>query len=94
MAVRFAVRVGAMKASEIRELLKLAGQRDVISFGGGLPPNECFPLESLREACSRVLCERGPQSLQYSATEASRCDRRSPNGRRERSASRSYPRPC
>lgn len=69
MAVTFAARVAQMRASEIRELLKLAGQRDVISFGGGLPPNECFPLEELEAACARVLRERGPQALQYSPTE-------------------------
>ena len=69
MAARFAGRVERMRASEIRELLKLAGQRDVISFGGGLPPNECLPLEELAEACRRVLHDRGPQALQYSQTE-------------------------
>jgi len=69
MAVTFARRAAEMRASEIRELLKYAGQRDVISFGGGLPPNECFPLDVLQEAAARVLRVQGARALQYSPTE-------------------------
>lgn len=69
MSVELARRARAARASDIRELLKLAGQRDIISFGGGLPPNECFPLADLEAAAVRVLRTRGPASLQYSPTE-------------------------
>lgn len=69
MNVEFARRAREARASEIRELLKFAGQRDIISFGGGLPPNECFPLADLEAAAVRVLRTSGPAALQYSQTE-------------------------
>ena len=69
MAIRLSERAERARASEIRELLKLAAQRDVISFGGGLPPNECFPLADLEAASVRVLRTVGPAALQYSPTE-------------------------
>jgi len=69
MAIRFAARMAGIPASAVRELLKLTARRDLISFGGGLPPNECFPLEALSEAAARVLAERGADALQYSTTE-------------------------
>jgi 2-aminoadipate transaminase len=58
-----------MKGSAIRELLKLTELPDVISFAGGLPAPEVFPVEEFREACNRVLTDVGPQSLQYGTTE-------------------------
>ncbi len=69
MDIRFSERAERARASEIRELLKLAGQREVVSFGGGLPPNECFPLADLEAASARVLKTIGPAALQYSPTE-------------------------
>ncbi len=44
-------------------------QPDVISFAGGLPAPEVFPLEKFREACDTVLKNEGAKSLQYSTTE-------------------------
>jgi 2-aminoadipate transaminase len=61
-----------MRRSEIRELLKLTEQPGMISFGGGLPAPEVFPLKAFEEACTRVLREQGPMALQYSATEGYR----------------------
>lgn len=69
MSIRFAMRMSSLKASEIRELLKLTEQPDVISFAGGLPAPEFFPVEKIKEAESIVLDTAGPQSLQYSSTE-------------------------
>ena len=69
MAVRFAQRMGEMKASEIREILKLTQRPEVISFAGGLPAPECFPVEELAAVTARVLSESGRQALQYSTTE-------------------------
>jgi 2-aminoadipate transaminase len=66
---RYALRTRGIKSSAIRELLKITQRPDVISFAGGLPAPEVFPLERFREACQKVLAERGPASLQYSATE-------------------------
>jgi len=58
-----------MTSSFIRELLKVTAQPDVISFGGGFPAAELFPLERVKEACDKVLTENGAKALQYSQTE-------------------------
>jgi 2-aminoadipate transaminase len=69
---RYAHRIQKMGSSVIRELLKLTEQPDTISFAGGLPAPEVFPLNEFREACNCVLEHFGPQSLQYSTTEGYR----------------------
>ncbi len=66
---RYAHRMQKMGSSVIRELLKLTEQPDIISFGGGLPAPEVFPVKQFREACNYVLEHFGPQALQYSTTE-------------------------
>src|SRR5690554_5990112 len=58
-----------MKRSAIRELLKLVNQPDVISFAGGLPAPESFPIEQLKEIVQDVLTNDGATVLQYGATE-------------------------
>jgi len=58
-----------MKKSVIRELLKLTNQPDIISFAGGLPAPETFPVEELREASDRVFRKYGDKILQYGTTE-------------------------
>jgi 2-aminoadipate transaminase len=69
---RYAQRTQRMASSAIRELLKLTEKPDIISFGGGMPAPEVFPVEQFKEACNRALSEQGAQSLQYSATEGYR----------------------
>jgi 2-aminoadipate transaminase len=66
---RYAQRTKRLTSSTIRELLKLTQRPEVISFAGGLPAPEMFPLEQFEAACRRVLAEQGPASLQYSTTE-------------------------
>ena len=66
---RYAQRTQRMRSSAIRELLKLTAQPDVISFAGGLPAPELFPVEEFRSAADAVLRRAGAQSLQYSTTE-------------------------
>jgi 2-aminoadipate transaminase len=66
---RFAQRTQRMTGSVIRELLKLTEQPDVISFAGGLPAPEIFPVEEFAAAAGRVLRDVGPRALQYGATE-------------------------
>ncbi len=68
-AQRYALRTHGMSSSAIRELLKLTQQPDIISFAGGLPAPELFPIEAVREAADTVLSEVGAQALQYSTTE-------------------------
>ncbi len=64
-----AERTKRMKSSVIRELLKLTVKPDIISFAGGLPAPEFFPVREFDEACQHILSTCGPQSLQYSTTE-------------------------
>ncbi len=66
----YATRASRMKASEIRELLKLLGQPDIISFAGGIPDPGLFPAEAFARAF-RAALEGGNQAraLQYSASE-------------------------
>src|SRR5512143_492385 len=66
---RYAHRTKTMGSSVIRELLKYAEQPDIISFAGGLPAPEVFPVKEFQEACNVVLKEHGAQALQYSTTE-------------------------
>jgi 2-aminoadipate transaminase len=66
---RYAHRTKRMASSAIRELLKLTELPDIISFAGGLPAPEVFPVDDFSDACRRVLQEYGAQSLQYSTTE-------------------------
>jgi 2-aminoadipate transaminase len=58
-----------MKASVIRELLKLTNQPGIISFAGGLPAPQTFPVEDLRAAADRVFSTRAASALQYGTTE-------------------------
>jgi 2-aminoadipate transaminase len=66
---RYAQRTQRMGSSAIRELLKYTELPDLISFAGGLPAPDVFPLEEVNAACDRVLREQGAKALQYSATE-------------------------
>jgi len=58
-----------MKKSAIRELLKLTKDPEIISFAGGLPAPETFPIEELVEITNEVLREDGGTALQYGSTE-------------------------
>ncbi|MBW6475118.1 MAG: PLP-dependent aminotransferase family protein [Anaerolineaceae bacterium] len=66
---RFAGRTDNIGSSAIRELLKLTSLPDVISFAGGLPAPELFPIERFKEAAEVVLTEMGDRALQYGTTE-------------------------
>lgn len=69
MSLRYAKRMDNIKASEIRELLKLTQKPEIISFAGGLPAPELFPVEELEKVSSKVLEEQGTTALQYGPTE-------------------------
>lgn len=58
-----------MKRSEIRELLKFTRLPDIISFAGGLPASETFPVKELEEISCELLREKGATALQYGPTE-------------------------
>ncbi|QFT57961.1 2-aminoadipate transaminase [Sulfitobacter sp. THAF37] len=66
----FATRMDRMKASEIRELLKLLDQPDIISFAGGIPDPELFPTEAFQSALADALSPANASAaLQYSVSE-------------------------
>ncbi len=66
---RYALRTDNISSSAIRELLKFTSQPEVISFAGGMPAPELFPIEKFKEASDIVLTEMGDRALQYGTTE-------------------------
>lgn len=68
-AARFAERTSRLRASTIREMLKVTQQPDVISFGGGLPAPELFPTREIAQCTAEVMDEYGAAALQYGVTE-------------------------
>lgn len=66
---RLALRTQGMTSSAIRELLKYTSDPEIISFAGGLPAPEVFPVAEIEAAATRVLHEHGAQALQYGTTE-------------------------
>jgi 2-aminoadipate transaminase len=61
--------MNVVKASTIREILKLTEKPEVISFGGGMPAPELFPIEEMKEVTLKVLDEDGQKALQYAPTD-------------------------
>src|SRR5512144_2594072 len=66
---RYAQRTQRMGRSIIRELLKFTVQPDIISFAGGLPAPELFPIAECEAAVHRLLSTHGEAALQYGPTE-------------------------
>jgi 2-aminoadipate transaminase len=69
---RFAQRTQRMRSSAVRELLKLTEQPDIISFAGGLPAPDVFPVDQFQDSTGRLLKEHGTKALQYGTTEGYR----------------------
>lgn len=65
----FSARARSMKRSVIRELLKLTSNPEIISFAGGLPAPETFPVAEVAMATNKVLWEESDKALQYGSTE-------------------------
>ena len=70
-SARYAPRMANVKASEIRELLKLLDQPDILSFAGGIPDPGLFPTSEIKAAYDGVLADPAvaAQALQYSVSE-------------------------
>ncbi|MFC5701987.1 PLP-dependent aminotransferase family protein [Cohnella faecalis] len=64
----FSARLGTFSSSAVREILKLTQSKSIISFAGGLPAEEHFPVDAVGEAFQRVLAA-GNSALQYGLTE-------------------------
>ena len=69
MTIDFARRMANVRPSTIREILKVTEQPHMISFAGGLPAPELFPVDDVLAATERVLRGKGAPALQYGATE-------------------------
>lgn len=65
----FSDRIADVPRSFIREILKVAIDESIISFAGGLPNRELFPLLEIKTAAERVFDESGREALQYSSSE-------------------------
>ncbi len=66
---KFAQRTARLRASTIREMLKVTQQPDIISFAGGLPAPELFPTREIAECTAEVMEAYGAAALQYGVTE-------------------------
>ena len=66
--IKFSSRMNLLKGSAIRELLALANKPEVLSFAGGMPAPELFPVDKIKAATDAVLEEQGRVALQYSST--------------------------
>src|SRR5215831_10208679 len=62
-------RAQAAVPSAVREILKVTERPDIISFAGGLPAEELFPLQAIRKAFEETLAVDGKAALQYGTTE-------------------------
>lgn len=65
----FSRRCQNLPSSFIRDILKITGQKDIISFAGGLPDPELFPLKEIEESTAAVFKKEGAKLLQYSQSE-------------------------
>jgi 2-aminoadipate transaminase len=69
MGYNFSVVATKAKPSSVREMQKYNLNANLISFGGGMPAPELFPVNEMIEICNKVLTEKGKVALQYSTTE-------------------------
>ncbi|PKL68623.1 MAG: aspartate aminotransferase [Methanobacteriales archaeon HGW-Methanobacteriales-1] len=69
---KFADRMFKTPRSFVREILKVTENSEIISFAGGLPSPESFPVKSISQSVNKVLSEDGKDALQYSTTEGYR----------------------
>ena len=86
--VQFSSRMSQLKGSAIRELLALANKPEVLSFAGGMPAPELFPVDKIKAATDAVLDEQGKIALQYSSTNGFEHFSRSPIAWKRSSTSR------
>jgi 2-aminoadipate transaminase len=66
---KYCERASCMYGSMTRQLMHLIADPEVISFGGGLPAWELFPVEQVKEVTNYILDHDGPAALQYGASE-------------------------
>ncbi len=69
MHAKFATRMNSLSGSAIREILKMMGDPQIISFGGGMPSAKSFPTKTLADLSASLIKEQGTSILQYGTTE-------------------------
>lgn len=69
MSMKFASRMVEFESSDLAEIMKVIADPEIISFAGGLPAPELFPVEEMKEACVKALDTAGMKALQYYKTE-------------------------
>lgn len=69
MTIKYAKRMKLFKTSELGDILKLIEKPEIISFAGGLPASELFPVEEMKKISVKVLDECGEEALQYSSSQ-------------------------
>ncbi|KWR77784.1 aminotransferase-like domain-containing protein [Cupriavidus sp. IDO] len=67
--IKFSRRAEGLTSSAIREILKLTEREEIISFAGGLPAAQTFPVQALQSACERLFADAPAAALQYAPTE-------------------------
>ena len=67
--VMFSEEAKSLHASDIREILKVTENPEIISFAGGLPAPELFPIDEMMKVDVEILKKEGRQAVQYSTTE-------------------------
>ncbi len=67
--IKFSSRMDLLKGSAVRELLALANKPEILSFAGGMPAPELFPVEKVKAATNAVMDEQGRVALQYTSTD-------------------------
>ena len=71
--IRFSNSVSDLRSSEIRDLMSLAAAPDIISFSGGMPGNDLFPLENIDEIYNSLTTDEKQIALQYGPTNGLPC---------------------
>lgn len=65
----FSTKMRSLRPSAIREILKNMNDPEMISFAGGNPAVECFPIPDIRRYSEKILAEQPVKMLLYSTTE-------------------------
>jgi 2-aminoadipate transaminase len=66
--MRLANRMKHMESKELLSLMELVDATDIISFSGGFPSPETYPIEDIKESFIKVLENEGKEALSYSST--------------------------
>ncbi|WP_294579122.1 PLP-dependent aminotransferase family protein [uncultured Thomasclavelia sp.] len=69
MNFEFSNRISGVKASAVREILKLMNDPEIISFGGGNPSSETFPVAKLKAISDDIFATNPNSVLEYGITE-------------------------